>query len=398
MSWTRWLPTMIALTLGATLGAPPKAQAGDLKITIPKRSQLTPVQRFNREGVEAIRKHDYKKAESLFYKAYLLDPDDPFTLNNLGYTSELQGQIDRAECFYVLAAKQATDAVIDQATSPQLKGLPLNEALAMPDRPLQLNHDNVEAVRLLAQGRAPEADMLLQQALRDDPNNVFTLNNLGVAKEMEGESAQALRYYDAAAARHSGATVVVTGIAATDRSWRGKAASDMAAQNAKALRHRLETHDTPEAQAAELNLRGVSAINRNDPSAANRDFRKAYALDPNNAFALNNIGYVSELEGDQETAQFFYDSAQKAPGANDKVVLATRRSAEGRKLFQVAENSDANVESRVAEERAARRREGEPILLRRRDNSVVEEPAAPPVKPLQPVENPPEPVQNPSSQ
>jgi Flp pilus assembly protein TadD len=172
----------------------------------------------------------------------------------------------------------------------------------------------------------------------------------------------------------------------------------MAAQNAKALRHRLETHDTPEAQAAELNLRGVSAINRNDPSAANRDFRKAYALDPNNAFALNNIGYVSELEGDQETAQFFYDSAQKAPGANDKVVLATRRSAEGRKLFQVAENSDANVESRVAEERAARRREGEPILLRRRDNSVVEEPAAPPVKPLQPVENPPEPVQNPSSQ
>jgi len=391
----RLLIPIMTLLLGAAIAAP-KARAGDLKITIPRRSQLTPVQRLNREGVDAIGKHDYKKAEALFYKAYLLDPDDPFTLNNLGYTSELQGQIDRAERFYVLAAKQATDAVIDQATSPQLKGLPLNEALAMPDRPLQLNHDNVEAVRLLAQGRAPEADMFLQQALRNDPNDVFTLNNLGVAKEMEGESVQALRYYDAAAARHSSATVVVTAVAATDRSWRGKAASDMAAQNARALRHRLETHDTPEAQAAELNLRGVSAINRNDPRSANEDFRKAYALDPHNAFALNNIGYVSELEGDQETAQFFYDSAQKAPGANDKVVLATRRSAEGRKLFQVAESSDAGVESKVAEERAARRRQGEPILLRRRDNTVVEEPAAAaPAQPLPPLENPPEPVENP---
>ena len=45
------------------------AQAGDLKITIPKRSKLTPVQRLNREGVEAIRKHNYSKAEQSFYKA-----------------------------------------------------------------------------------------------------------------------------------------------------------------------------------------------------------------------------------------------------------------------------------------------------------------------------------------
>ena len=81
------------------------AQAGDLKITIPKRSHLTPVQRLNREGVEAVRKHNYSKAEQLFYKAYLFDPDDAFTLNNLGYISELQGQIDRVQRFYVLASE-----------------------------------------------------------------------------------------------------------------------------------------------------------------------------------------------------------------------------------------------------------------------------------------------------
>src|SRR5271154_933728 len=90
-----------------------RAQAGDLKINIPKRSTLTPVQRLNRDGVDAVRKHNYAKAEELFYKAYLFDPDDPFTLNNLGYISELQGQIDRAQRFYALAAEQSSDAVID---------------------------------------------------------------------------------------------------------------------------------------------------------------------------------------------------------------------------------------------------------------------------------------------
>jgi Flp pilus assembly protein TadD len=374
---------MIGLVMGTTASLAPRALAGDLKVNLPKRSHLTPVQRLNRDGVEAVKKHNYNKAESLFYKAYLLDPNDPFTLNNLGYTSELQGQVERAQNFYVLAAKQATEAIIDQSTSKEVKGRSINEALAIPELPLQINHDNVEAVRLLSEGRAPEADVLLQQTLKRDPNNVFTLNNLGVAKEMEGESLEALQYYRAAADRHSNSAAVVT----TARSWRGKAASDMAAQNAKALNRHMETQNTPEARVAELNLRGVSAVNRNDPATANEDFRKAYAIDPSDAFALNNIGYVSELEGDRETAEFFYTSAQKAAGANAKVVLATRRAAEGRKLFEIAEDSDAKVDTKMGEERAARRIEGEPVLLRRRDNSVVQEPARPP-KTLQPVEHP----------
>ena len=173
------------------------AKAGDLKITIPKRSHLTPVQRLNREGVEAVRKHNYSKAEQLFYKAYLFDPDDAFTLNNLGYISELQGQIDRAQRFYALASEQSSEAVIDRASAKRIEGRPMKDALALADQPLQINHANVEAVRLLSQGRAPEADLLLQEALKTDPNNVFTLNNMGVAKEMEGEAQEALRYYDA---------------------------------------------------------------------------------------------------------------------------------------------------------------------------------------------------------
>jgi Flp pilus assembly protein TadD len=259
----------------------------------------------------------------------------------------------------------------------------VNEALAVADVPLELNHANVEAVRLLAQGRAPEADMLLVGALKTDPNDIFTLNNMGVAKEMEGESQEALKYYDQAAASRSDATAVVT----VDRIWRGKPMNEIAAASAKHLRDRLQSQNTVESRVAEFNLRGVSAINRNDLRTGDEDFRKAFALDPNNPFALNNIGYVAEIEGDRETAQFFYQNARKAYGADAKVALATRRSAEGLKLFQVAEDSGSKVETKVAEQHAARRRERQPILLRRRDNTVVDEPSPatmPSAQPTQP--------------
>jgi len=325
--------------------------------------------------VAEIHKHRYEKAEALFYKAYLLDPDDPFTLNNLGYIAELQGQVDRAQGFYKLAGEQATDAVVYRASSPRVEGRTMKEALAIPDMPLQVNHDNVEAVRLLSQGRAPEADLLLQKSLKDNPQNIFTLNNMGVAKEMEGESEAALKYYDSAAAAHSDAAAVVT----LNRSWRGKPVTEMAAENARNLRTRLEARRTVEEKVAELNIRGVSDVNRNDLSAAQQAFRNAYSLDPNNVFALNNFGYLSEIEGDRETAQFFYDRAQALGGPNIKVGLATRQSAEGRTLAQVAADSQAKVDAKVSQERAARRRQREPILLRRRDNSVVEEPNTPPL-------------------
>src|SRR6202047_3754021 len=127
MSVKRWvLASLIGFSVGGNL---PQAAGRDLKITVPNRSQLTPVQRLNREGVEAIRKHNYEKAESLFYKAYLFDPADPFTLNNLGYISELQGQLGRAQKLYGLASEQATDAAIDRTSAEQLKGKPMRDAL-----------------------------------------------------------------------------------------------------------------------------------------------------------------------------------------------------------------------------------------------------------------------------
>ena len=369
-----WVFITFAGIVAAGLGSQ-CAQAGDIKITIPKRSALTPVQRMNRDGVEAIRKHDYAKAEKLFYRAYLFDTEDAFTLNNLGYISELQGQVDRAQRFYSLAAEQLSDAVIDRASARRVEGRPMKVALALSNQPLQMHHSNVAAVRLLAQGRAPEADLLLQEALKTDPHNVFTLNNMGVTKEMEGEAREALKCFDGAAKENSAATAVVT----VDRIWRGRPINELAAQNAKTLRDHMARGNDLAEQVAELNLRGVSALNRNDVNSADGDFRKAYALDPNDAFTLNNIGYIAELEGDRETAQFFYDRARLAQGANAIVGVASRRTEEGRRLLAVAADSNIRVERKVTQDRDELRRQHEPVVLRRRDNSIVDEPAQPPL-------------------
>ncbi len=362
------------------------AIAGDLKISVPKRSQLTPVQRLNREGVDFIRKHQYEKAADLFYKAYLFDPGDPFTLYNLGYISELQGQLDRAQSFYKLASEQATDAVIDRASSPQLKGKPMKDAvIGLNDAALRINRDNIEAIRLLSQNRAVEADTLLQQTLSFDPRNAFTLNNLGVAKESEGESEEALKYYLAATNAGSSKPALVT----SNRSWRGKPISDMAAASAKRLQERMRTEVSAEARANAMTERGVSAVNRNDWSAASQDFVEAYRLNPDSAFSLNNLGYLSEMQGDLETAEFFYERARQAQNANIPVGLASRRSAEGVNLSKVAADSDKQVASKIEQTAAVRRRLSGPVELIRRDNTPVIEPQQEPQQaPASPTETP----------
>ena len=367
-----WLLLIVALA-----SLMPAAHAGDLKITLPRRSRLTPVQRLNQEGVEAVNKHQYEKATELFYKAYLYDPDDPFTLNNLGYIAELDGQVDRAQQFYKLASEQATDAIIARSSSSKLKGEPFADALTgVHDQPVVITRANVSAVHLLSQGRGPEAEAMLQTALAKDPNNPFTLNNLGVAKESEGDLPAALRYYEQAAATASGQTVVVT----YDHAWRGKSVSEMAADSARRLQLRIQ-NETSQQKAALLNLRGVSAINRNDYQAADQNFRAAYSLDPGSAFSMNNIGYVAEMTGDPETAQMFYQQARQALDAGTRVDLATRQSAEGSKVFEISGDNDSKVAAEIDAEAEARRREGGPVELLHRDNTPVIEPTAPALQP-----------------
>ena len=368
-------PSVLALLL---ISGGVAAQAQQVRIPLPKKSKFTPVQQLNRDGVAALKKHDISKAKRLFYKAYLIDPNDPFTLNNLGYVSELEGSRERAERYYDQAKANTSEAVIDRSTSQDAQGKTVaNVAGHTAEGPMKVNQLNSEALGLLNRDRAPEADVVLQTALKLDPKNPFTLNNMGFAKEKEGELESAIRYYESSAATGSREPIVI----AFNKSWRGKPISEVAQQNAEKSRKELTKAQDTQARVARLNLRGVSAMNRNDRKAARDSFEQAYKIDPNNSFALNNMGYLAELQGDTETAQSFYEQAQRAERAHQKVMVSTRPEVEGQTVAHVAEQSTTLVESSFEAKAEARRRSGAPPALRTRDNRIIIEPKTKPNPP-----------------
>ena len=354
------------------------APAQRIKITIPRPSTLTPVQRLNREGVEAVDRHRYEKAETLFNKAYLFDPTDPFTLTNLGYISELQGQADRAESFYKLAVEQGCYANIDLSSSKNLKNKPMIDELGtIKNLPMRINRMNVTAMQLLSQGRSFEAEALLEQALALDPVNPFTLNDLGVAEEALGDVESALRYYDRSTAIRAKDPIIVT----MNRAFRGKPISEVAAQSAYDLRVRTQDRTREQLQASMLTLRGVTAVNRNDWTTARQSFIDAYALDPHSAFTLNNLGYLAEHDGDLELAKAYYTGASNARDANRRVGLTTQSASGAQELAGLAERSQQDVDAALAANGERRRREPGAVVLKRR--RVEEEHGKPASEPTQ---------------
>ena len=203
--------------------------------------------------------------------------------------------------------------MIDRSTSQDAQGKTVaNVAGHTAEGPMKVNELNSEALGLLNRDRAPEADVVLQAALKIDPKNPFTLNNMGFAKEKEGELESAIRYYDSSAATGSREPIVI----AFNKSWRGKPISEVAQQNADKSRKELSKNQDMQARVARLNLRGVSAMNRNDRKAARDSFEQAYKMDPKNSFALNNMGYLAELKATRKPRNRFMSrrSAQNARG------------------------------------------------------------------------------------
>ena len=202
-----------------------------------------------------------------------------------------------------------------------------------------------------------------------------------MADEAIGDYEDALKNYELASAAHSNQAVMVT----LDRSWAGKPVSAMADASAKRLEKRLRDRGGAETQAAMLSMHGVFAVNQNNSSIAMADFMRAYALDPESAFSLNNRGYVAEREGDLESAQFFYEKARKAADAGTRVGFASEQFAEGRALFTVAGDSDKKVDGALDVYSRERHMQTGPVGLTPRGAGSSDEPTTtPPQQPATP--------------
>lgn len=355
-------PLILALLLSSLFFAI-HGSSQDVRIPLPKKSKYTPAQQLNRDGVKALEKHDTGKAKRLFYQAYLVDPNDPFTLNNLGYIAELEGDLDRAQRYYDLAQANTSEAAIEMSSEKEIEGKTVaNVAGQYLGDQMKINQLNTEAVRLLDQDRAPEADLVLQRALKIEPKNPFTLNNLGYAKEKEGELEEAIKNYQRAADTQSRDLIVVT----ARKDWRGRAISDVAELNAEAARAELANAANLDARVARLNLQGVSAMNRNDRKTARADFLEAYRIDPDNSFTINNMGFLAELDGDKETAQSYYEQAQDAQRSRSKIAAATRAEVEGHEMHYVAQESTELMDASLEAKAEARRSSGTSPTLKTR--------------------------------
>ena len=73
--------------------------------TSPTQEQLT-------EGIKAYRNGDTQKFIQLTKKAYQMDPNDPFVINDMGVVYELEGNKDAALAKYKEAVQKAGDRVI----------------------------------------------------------------------------------------------------------------------------------------------------------------------------------------------------------------------------------------------------------------------------------------------
>ncbi len=368
------------------------AAAGDVKVNIPRREVSTPSQKLNREGVAELKRGHQEKAKKLFYRAYLIDPQDPFTLNNLGYVAELDGDADRALRYYALAARDHTDAIIDQSSVAALKGKHLDEAFQrVQDSDQEISKINEQAIVMLQKGYVFEARNLLQSELALHPQDPFLLNNLGYALESIGDLEGAVRSYSSAAVLHSNQKVIVT----PRLKWRGHPISEVAAANAAAVSQQIAKGEGVEAATARLNLRGVAALNDNNPAGAREFFQQAYQKDAQNSFTLNNLGYIAEMAGDRESAEMYYEAARSGREAKEKVSYSTRPQAEGQKIDTLADDNQTDVESTLKAVQAAKRRANRPIELKRRDSIsgsgaqestpvppiAVQSPALPPLAP-----------------
>ena len=197
---------------------------------------------------------------------------------------------------------------------------------SLQDIPMRVNRMNVDAMDLLSRDRGFEAVALLRETSALDPQNPFTLNNLGVAEETIGDYSSALKYYTAAAESHSSEPVVVTLGSFMERKIRephGRGERETAGRAA------AERSTPPRNSPSCLTFAEYSRPIRMIGSQREQDFLRAYSLDPASAFSLNNRGYVAERDGDLEIGQFFYEKARRADDSYARVGLATRASAEG---------------------------------------------------------------------
>jgi len=101
-------------------------------------------------GVSATNRNDWPTARQNFLEAYSLDPDSAFSLNNLGYLAERDGDLETAQFFYTRARKaEDANVPVGLATRQSAEGMYLLVVASDSDNKVDLKISQENQARRL---------------------------------------------------------------------------------------------------------------------------------------------------------------------------------------------------------------------------------------------------------
>jgi tetratricopeptide (TPR) repeat protein len=175
-------------------------------------------------------------------------------------------------------------------------------------QPLSIEQAMVLATQHQSQGRLPEAERVLRQILRVQPQHAYALHLLGVIAHQAGKPALAIDLINEAIKYNGDIALFHSNLGEMYR---------QAGRLDDALRHgeRAVALD-PRTVAAHGNL-GIACYDRKDYNRAEACQRQALSLDPQFAPALNNMGSICRARKKPDEAMDWY---RKAIAANPQHV------------------------------------------------------------------------------
>ena len=134
--------------------------------------------------MKELARNDTARAEHAFYRAYLIDPDDPFQLaaTSATWPKSKDSLSGRRSSMIWRPRTVCANATIAFSSNRELDGKQVSQVAGNArETPMQVNRFNVNAMGLMMKDRAPEAEMVLRKALALDPKNPFHLKQSGYA-------------------------------------------------------------------------------------------------------------------------------------------------------------------------------------------------------------------------
>jgi tetratricopeptide (TPR) repeat protein len=229
-------------------------------------SKETRLQRFLAQGNDAVQKQNYEEAERFYQGALQLDSCFEHAWNNLGSLQHQQQNFSKAVEYYsraIQCAPEFTDAFVNRINTyyelkeyfKALKDLKSLESIRPDTLPLHL----LRGIVYTEMSRYKEAKESFHAGLHLDPGNDDLLTNIGTVYYYEKKHDSASMYLQKVVSKNNRHTDALNVLALTEAE---------VGETGKALEH----------------------------------INEALALSPNNAYYLNNRGYIFLLMGDDTKA------------------------------------------------------------------------------------------------